>query len=208
MTTAPTETDAVALINTEKNKALLSQVLEAKLTRTELMDLIIEQISTDLRTERDAILKKLEELEPHRTLKLPAALALLKQAPDTVSVTLQKEVNTKWNNDTREYQSNEISYKLKLKVDLPLEIELPKKYVEAQVEHDRLVKLKNEVEGKLSKLKSGQRQARNELVRHALQNTPEGKGIIEAIGTLTESVKEKLLAVPAAPKRLRYGTRH
>lgn len=193
MTTELATTTPSFISSTEKNRALLSQVLETKLTRTELMDLIIERIRDDLRKERDELQAKMEKLD--RTLKLPAALKLLKTKAKEARVKLEEE--TEHRRVGFEYKNQPVHYTLSISVTLPLDTVLPPKYVEAHAEYDRLETKLNEVQKKLNRLENGKTRARNELVRHALDSTPEGKNIMDAIVTLTESVKARLVEKPS-----------
>jgi hypothetical protein len=173
----------------EENAALLSQVVDAKLTRTELLDLIVERVSAELGAESDRL--KAERMGLETSLSLTAALDLLKYRVGSTDIELEDESSYNYALEQRVVTGK----KLKIKVHLPREVELPKRYVDAHARLKTLNAAIGEVERKRSRLINGKARARNEMVKHALESTPEGAKILEAISALKESIKEKLLTV-------------
>lgn len=166
-----------AIMKAEDSQAVLASVVDSRLTRTEILDLIVERVSRELQAEERKL--EIERDEVDASFPLSAALKLAKAAPH-VSVRLERN----WNRES------EI---LKIAFDLTPGMELPKKYLEAKAKRAALETRVREVRAQRQRLGAGKVRARNEMVHQALASSPEGAKILEAIDTLKEQVRARLV---------------
>lgn len=177
------------VLRQEENQALLSQVVDSKLTRTELLDLIVDRVATELRTEHEKLREERKALDTD--LPLSAAVALARARSPKVEMQQISE----WAGSGVERR--DLGHTLTITVRLAAGVALPAKYLAARAAAKALDKRITEVASKLQRLQMGKSRARNEMVKQALENSPEGKRILEAIDALKDSMKAKLIGAGA-----------
>lgn len=168
------------VVHSQENRALLATAVESKLTRTELLDLVVDRVKQELTAEID----KLETQRKALKTELPpsAALKMLSKYRDNfVSV----EISSGWGRD-------EGHRALKMKVSLPLDAEFPKSYVEANKKNEELTARIRDLERERRRLLDGKTRARVEMLKQALESTPEGARIYQAISELGVTLRAKL----------------
>ena len=186
------------LTKNAETRALLSSVIETKVTRVELIDMVIDRLRDELRIEREKINAEIDKLEASGDLELSvnASVKLLQQAKAWIlpeSITLRKHTRREWNSLRDEYVNSETVHTLKIAVDLPADVKPPAAFLEAHARKNELEKALQEIDRRSAQLSAGRVKARSELVKQALEGTPEGAKVLEAIDMLGESVKAKLL---------------
>ena len=166
----------------EFHQAVLAQVIESKLTRTEVMDLIIDRLRISLSEKIRAKQAEHDAIDP--ALSPRQAMALVRAHFDNISVRLETEG---WGDDRGRQ-------KLKISVPLPIAAQLPKSYTDALEKKAKLAAELRELNGQRGRISNGKVRARTELLRTTLESTPEGARILRAIDTLKGAVQGQLVA--------------
>ncbi len=175
---------AITITKAEATHALMTQVVEARLTRTELLDVIVEKVQAELFAQADRLNEQVKALgEPTLSFNQAVTLAGENRADLTVSVD-QSYHNGRYQKDTERV--------LKIKCVIKT-ADLPKKYLEHVKALEDLNSQKRDVSNKLDRLRYSKSKARMEMLRTALESTPEGRTLMQAIDVMKDSFKEKLL---------------
>ena len=176
------------------NVEAIAAVTEGKITRAELVELAIENLRSKLYAEREALVAKMTEQRGVK-ITLKQAFALLKTV--TPKVVLEKRREHTWINGSK-WEWLDKGYSLKIEAELPLDAAVPAFWLKAVQTFDELKTQKAALDQQIGKLTGGAKQARVELIKQALEQSPAGQKVLAAIDTLRADVHSKLLGTGAA----------
>lgn len=158
--------------------ALLASVVDTKLTRSELLDLMVGQVDAELL----ANLNKLkQEREALSNIPVKDVLPLLKEH-GTVKLGAWKHYGVS--------RATDVSIDVDMRIHRDL---LPPKLAALLDRREELGKAIGKAEAQRNKLIYGKRDARLEMLRQSLATTPEGAKVLDAISSFKDSVKARLL---------------
>lgn len=166
-----------------EKQALMQQVLDQKLSRTELLDLIIHRVNSELSDQIDAIEREEEKLKRYEVKDF---IALARDRGQIGASSL------KWQNNDGTY-SITIDFKARAE-------ELPARVQKQLTRRAELEKQRKELLSKRHMLQNGKYNARIAMIRESLNSTPQGKKILEAIEALKDHVRDNIL-LPSLPER-------
>lgn len=167
------------------HQAVLAQVVESKLTRTEIMDLIIERLRVEISEKIRAKQAEHDAIEPKLSPRQAMAIAR-----ENIEHLLSRI-------ETDSYGDDQGRRKLKLSVYLPAAALLPKSYTDALDKKAKASAELKELRQQAGRISNGKVRARTELLRTTLEETPEGARILKAIDSLKGSVQGHLVASTA-----------
>lgn len=175
----------VEVMKKDDTMELVTQVVESKISRTELMDIIVGKVKAELN-------EKLEEAKATRDALRPAAeLISLKFVRDVIArfvPAFEVEEWQKWVKGRYVHKGWRISLDLKLP-----DSRMPREFLEQRKKIAQADAAVNDAESALAQLQRTKHHARMELLRFALSATPEGKKVMVAIDRLTLKLKAKLV---------------
>lgn len=158
---------------------LIEKLVETKISRTELTDLIISRVQTDLDKEVNVLEREQKILKEKQALTSKDLMPLLKQS-STVEVDLYEGYSTKGYTRVR------------FEFHVPTE-SLPAKRTKHKVEIDELSKKLSVLYGKRRKLSDAKQRARVSMTQMSLESSDAGRELLKAIDGLKEQVTTKLL---------------
>lgn len=152
-----------------------NEVFETKVTRAEMIDMILDDLTCELETQHDKVKKQLDAVEPKAELA-----DFLKLVPKGTEV----EVSEAWNDE--KVMNVSISFTVKTTA-------LPTDYRLAHAQKKKLEEQKGSLRDQLSQLRKNRQHAKNEIIRKSLEATPEGRQVLSTISEFKVSIKQKLL---------------
>jgi hypothetical protein len=165
---------------------LMQEVVDSKVTRTELLDLIVDRVAKEIQAEIADLEKEKEAIVAKTKIK-PKDVRKFFNADD---VTL--DISTGWG-----VRADTVRLKLEI-VDFPVS-QLPEKYEQRKVLLKPVSERLNNAYARLRQLRDGKSKARLAMVQESLTSTPQGRRILEAIDGLKETVKARLLGSGVTP---------
>lgn len=165
-------------------QTLMQQVVDTKITRNELLDLITHRVDGELGAQLASIQAQSDQIQFTIGDMLP-----IFRARSGENVKLNRAWNSKQTHVRLIIDSMEISL-----ADLPAKVRT--RYGQLQ----KLSAQRHELESKRSMLKRGKQSARIEMIRQSLSSTPEGQKVLAAIEELKDHVRDNIL-IPQLPER-------
>jgi hypothetical protein len=165
-------------------QTLMQQVVDTKITRNELLDLITHRVDSELSEQLADIQMQSDQIR----FTIGDMLPLFRMRSDE-----NVKLNRAWN--------NEQTY-VRLVID-SMEISLADLPAKVRARYEQLQKLsaqRRELESKRSMLKRGKQSARIEMIRQSLSSTLEGQKVLAAIEELKDHVRDNIL-IPQLPER-------
>lgn len=154
----------------------MSDLLETKVSRGEFLDLILDDMTSELEAQRDAI-KKRADAVPSVSVK-----PFLPLIPKDAEVSVYDRGGRYGTQITITFSINKA--------------ELPAQYVERGKQLAALEKEAEPIKERLWKLQNGKARARIELIRRSLEATGEGRKLLEEAASLKLRLSRKLLMEP------------
>lgn len=165
----------------ETTQELMQKVVDSKVTRGELLDLIIDRVDSDLRAQINKLDAQRRAAREAQTVSVTGALALVRAGGSP-----KVEIDQGWGAAERMVRIQVSAY-----VDPGA---LPKKYAEAKTLVAALDAQIGELHKQQRRLRDGKKNARVEMIKQSLESTPEGQRILEAIDGLKATVSARLIA--------------
>lgn len=166
----------------EEKRALMQSVLDQKLSRAELLDLIMSRIDEDLLAQIAALDAEDSELDQ---FELKDFLPLLRTQG-------KLKVKHHWRND------NQIPIVVEAQLNLKT---LPLKVQKKLARLNEIGRQRSELSTKRYTLKSGKHNGRLAMIRESLNSTSQGRAILEAIEALKDHVRDRYLT-PKLPAKV------
>lgn len=159
----------------------VSSLVEQKITRTEMIDIIVGELVEDIQVKRDAA-KAAEDAaqKAFETIEANADLFLKFLKNPTV------ELNYPYN---REKDTIQIEFKVRIP-----QKNLPKEYVDARKAVKKAHEIRLDFDSKIEKLTSNRQKVRNEIIKASLGTSVEGQSLLDMMGSFKASLKAKMLA--------------
>jgi hypothetical protein len=157
----------------------MNDIFETKLTRTEVLDLILDELTEELNSQIEPIEKELEALPGSDKIKADFALFAKKLTSQKVSI-------------DEPYDWDSGDYTVSVQVKMPRSA-LPAEIRDVLVKRRKLETQKEAIQEQLRKLTNSKVRARNELIRKSLEASSEGKEIIARLTEFKFALRPKLL---------------
>ena len=154
-------------------------IFETKLTRTEVLNLILDDLTAEIEAQREPLRVALEKVPGPDIADFIPHLA---KAVEAGKAEIDLSSDYRQSGETR----------IRLTFHLP-DAKLPKPHLAAEAERNRLVEQIDELNSQLNKLTTNRRKAQNEIIRRSLQGSAGGKLVLEAISGFKLALKRKLL---------------
>lgn len=179
------ETPSAIPLNQQSTGALLAQVVETKISRAELIDMIVEKLEAEINAEMTKLEAAKKDLgAPELTLSKAVELAKGQEVKTEV------ERCNRYNYDQHRYMD---TGEVKVTVTFTVQKDqLPKRYTDHEAKAAALSKQVDDLRFKLNRLRNGKQRARAEIVRRALESTPAGEKVFAAINELSERLRDEL----------------
>lgn len=149
----------------------MNQLLETKVTRTEFLDLILDDMSTELSAQIDVLAKKkaaIPEFDDKAFLKFIPA---------------EPEINV-----------HEYDNRVRVRIEFTLKrADLPAGFSDREKKVAALDKELEPLERRLRQIRDGKAKARIELIRKSLESSAEGRDLLEQAATLKVTLSRKML---------------
>lgn len=172
------------IVKAQETTALMQQVVDTRITRTELLDIITEKIRDEVNAEVKALDKEIAAT--NAILTKSAALRILK------NVDAQVHIDRKRTYDCRRETYVDSGFTLSVRIEGLSEADLPAKYRTALKRAEELDKKRDILRSKINRINQGKQRARMEMLRNSLESTEEGRKILEAIDGLKERVRSQI----------------
>lgn len=156
----------------------LSQVVDSKLTRTELVDLIVEELTEDME-------KKLEALRDERNALEEPTLTV----GDFANVAKREVIvqdNNEYDDDGKKLDNLAVRFTLSLK-------NMPKEWQLWNEKTEELNERISELQRQIYKINNKSKSIRNAITRQLLESTTEGKQLMRLLFETKASQRAKLL---------------
>lgn len=150
---------------------------DAKLTKSEVMDLLLEEMLTDLEAEQKQVAADLEVARSRMTVTFAEVAHLARPAEATI------DVDSYFFNGPHR---NVATFKVIVPENDPI---LGERVAEVRRLRDRQAEISNQVH----KLQSSKAALKTSVLRSILESTPEGKEALAALSTLKVSLRAKIL---------------